>query len=245
MKNKQNRKILAVIGVVLLIAGTALYIKSDINKGNIIIIVPEAGTTIFFDEQYREATTTENDEVVKLRKSPGEHSIILAKDNHFPWKKDFTLNSGETIRLNPFLLPLRGSLSKTDKEASFNPKPTKKSPLISNSGNTALWIEADGSLSTDWIGESKAPEYICTGEECGGRTFVYAHSEGPILNADFYPNRDDLFAVQVGRTIYAVEADRNGTQNIQPMYEGRLDSFTIEETSLYVLIGNDLYELKL
>ena len=64
---------------------------------------------------------------------------------------------------------------------------------------------------------------------------------GEITDVEFYKDRADVVIFTSGEVIYAIEADREGTQNFQPLFKGTSPRFYKNETgTLYIQDGNSL-----
>lgn len=250
--NRNNRALLALLVIILAIAITGITSRRSGNT-TISVLLPHHNLTVFIDDT-RVSHRNDSDEVKTFKVSPGTHTVLLAGGDLWPWAKEITVDKNEKAKLYPFLFSSRVTgiqLSDPEKTTATRtaPSPTELNPRISPSGNTTLWIENDRStVVIDWINSTVlAPYYICQGDECGGRTFVFT-SDKQIDNAFFYPDREDLLIIQTGEqsdTIYVIEADRRGTQNIHPVYEGRNIYSNVEESSLFVLEKDALYQISL
>ncbi|HET8574586.1 MAG TPA: hypothetical protein VFM02_00235 [Candidatus Paceibacterota bacterium] len=56
----------------------------------------------------------------------------------------------------------------------------------------------------------------------------------PILDAGFYDNRNDVIIFGVSSGIYAIELTSHAPQNIQPIYEGNIQSMAIKGNEIYL-----------
>lgn len=116
--------------------------------------------------------------------------------------------------------------------------PTELENLIEKN-NQVSWLE-DGNINTYWIGEADSiPYYYC--QE------IYVCGEGleldwedEILAFDFLPNREDVWIVLTENGLYAVELDKRGKRNIQPVYLGQDLDFRINANNRIVVKYKEL-----
>lgn len=103
-----------------------------------------------------------------------------------------------------------------------------------NQSNQVAWLE-DGNIKTFWIGDDQSvPYYYC--QE------IYVCGEGLQLDWDdeilafgFLPNREDVWVVMTEKGLYAVELDKRGERNIQPIYLGQDMDFRINSNNKIVI----------
>jgi hypothetical protein len=71
-------------------------------------------------------------------------------------------------------------------------------------------------------------------------------SSANIRNLDFYKNRNDIFILSFGTGIFAIEADKTGTQNFQPIFDGYSPEFVKNDSkTIYLLDNNSLSILEI
>lgn len=236
--HKNNKALLSLLVIVIVLGAIVFTAKNQNGKAVVEIIVSESGTTVFLNDARKTQTRTDN-QTVTLRLAPGEHRILLGANERFPYLKNVTVKAGDMLILEPFTYPQAGELTEVENEEikaeiKSQTMPGRFTPLLSDSENQTIWIEGN-SVLIDWVGaENERPDYICTGTECGGGTFVYG-SEDTITYAEFFPGRDDRVLLRFNNTVHVVEIDRIGNQNIQPVYQGKNFSFTSNNNTLYVL----------
>lgn len=150
------------------------------------------------------------------------------------------------IRLNVVPEPKEGYLpySETESFVSWLSEniPNRK---ISNDGSTALFVE-DNSIYVAWISESEPPpHYFCQENPCKLK-FPVTVSVEPIKSVGFFKDRSDVVIFAAGSALYAIEVDREGTQNFQPFYKGD-DPYFYEspEGTLYIKDGDSLLKATL
>jgi len=116
---------------------------------------------------------------------------------------------------------------------------------LSMNKSAALYVE-DNTVYVAWISETEPPpHYFCLENPCKLKIPVVVPSES-IKNVDFYKGRSDVILFTAGAAIYAIEVDREGTQNFQPLYKGKDPYFYQNEAGvLYIKDGHSLLSAKL
>lgn len=117
--------------------------------------------------------------------------------------------------------------------------------VLSSDKNAALFVR-DDSIYIAWISETESPpEFLCEENSCR-QEFPVTFSTAPVKNVAFYKNRSDVIIFSAGPAIYAIEADRNGTQNFEPIYRGQDPYFFAEEDgTIYIKEGKTVYKGKI
>lgn len=116
---------------------------------------------------------------------------------------------------------------------------------FSKDKSTVLFTE-NNTIYVGWVSETEpVPSYFCEENPCKLKMPVTV-SEEPIKSIDFYKERRDVIIFAAGESIYAIEVDREGTQNFQPLYKGVDPYFyQTEEGVLYIKDGNSISSTKL
>lgn len=104
--------------------------------------------------------------------------------------------------------------------------------------STVLFTE-NNTIYVGWVSEAEPiPHYFCEENPCKLKMPVTV-SEESIKSIDFYKNRRDVVIFAAGSSIYAIEVDREGTQNFQPLYKGGDPYFyQTDKGVLYIKDGN-------
>jgi hypothetical protein len=188
-------------------------------------------TNIFIDENKKIVTSKEND-VIKIALSPRRHTVIVSRDGYFPWKKDFLMQSEENINLYPILVSSSPSgviITKNDPEfwkirnkIITDPIPTKEVPRVSKDGKALLWLE-DNAVKV----------------EVASTTKIVIQPDPAIRNLYFYKERSDVIIFSINNAVYAIEVDKEGTQNFLPIYKGIEPSFIVENLNYIYVLDND------
>ena len=228
---------------------------SIVKSGVITVRATEAGTKVYLDTSKRKITTEENETVRFSYLKPGGHLVIAAKDGYYPWTKAVQVGEGGMAELRPFLVPMNPSgflITEADPEyekiqsiIDGNVLPTKGRPKTSADGLVSVWFEGSG-IRALWLGEEAGiPLSFCTAEGCNRTIEGVTLSETP-RNIDFYPGRNDVLLVASSDDLFAVDLDRNGLQNFQPIYKGAAPRFGVSEAgALFVHDGTTLMEVQL
>lgn len=185
--------------------------------GELVVNVPYPDTSIFIDRSEMILTKKE-DETVKIKLSPKDHTIIVAKESFYPWKKDFRIQSSKSINFSPILVsqnPSGNIVTQSDPEyeeiidkINKNKLPTKDLPKKSFDGLTTLWIE-DNTIKAK-VNETE---------------YEVIKPEETVKNIDFYKDRSDSVIFSAGKGVFVIEIDKNNTQNFMPIYNGESPTF--------------------
>lgn len=116
---------------------------------------------------------------------------------------------------------------------------------ISRDRSTALYID-NNTIYVAWISDTEPPpHYFCEENPCKLIVPVIV-TNTPVKSVDFYKGRSDVIIFTEGGVIYAIEADREGTQNFQPLYKGTNPYFYQDENNvLYIKDGNSIFSSNL
>jgi len=218
-----------------------------VKGGSINLSSVSEGVKIFLDNK-----EIDRDDLNNV--APGPHSIIIAEDSLWPWKKDTFVFSSESSELFPFLVSKSVSgeiITKSDPEYGrlralilSEQLPTTASPLLSNSSLVEVWSDQNNIFARWNGGDDSIPSYFCNDDgECSSRVKVL-ESESEVRNIAFFRDRDDVLLISSRSGIFALEIDKRGTtQNFQPVYKGTANPiFTAESDSfIYVLDGTLLF----
>ena len=202
---------------------------SVVKAGSISIEVPFAGSNIYLNALKKRSTSKDGETVSFSGLYPGRYTTIVSKDGFYPWTKEASVEENRIVRLRPFLI--RSSVSGVvitaedpayDKLQSLiyeNTLPLASDKKISRDGLVVLWFE-DGTIYAEWQGEEKTiPALFCSSSSCSKRIEVLTPTV-PLRNLDFYGSRNDVIVLALGESVAAMELDRNGTQNFEPLFKG-------------------------
>lgn len=252
-KENSSAKILAiVIAASILILSYGIW--SESRSGRIEIYVPKSGASVFLDEKRAGIANTDGQIITLKRVRPGEHSVLVYLEGYYPWEKIVNISTGKKIQKRAFFVRKKYSSSykKTDftKEENKNiSKLFKKnsSKKISFAGDGNVEIKKEGrKIFASWVGGDNTPQlsYFCDKEKCNKSIIVFESANENIDTIDFYPNREDVILFSIKDGIYAIEIDKRGIQNFQPLYLSNNASFRVnKEGSLFVKEGKDFFEI--
>lgn len=255
------------VGVIFLVGIAALFYFSGYrfdNKfgitgtGNVEITSPLEGVVVYIDNA-KEKTTSKSDEKVTLSNlKPGVHTVLLSKEGYWPWKKDITILSGVSVKLNPFFVSktvsgsaITGADPEYDSIMEMVLKNTfsSENKLVSPGGLVSISLE-EGAIWAEWLGlKENIPYYFCsdaTKTSCENKLKILS-SKDKIKNIEFYKDRFDLLLIAMGESVSVLELDIKGTQNFQPIYKGKDPSFVKTQygESIFVLDVSSLMEINL
>jgi len=248
---------IVVIALSFLLKSNGFHIQQFkiVRGGNIAITAPQMGVDIFLNQK-KISTTKENERELTLVKNlaPGVHSVLIFNEEGWPWKKDITVRSGETLSLNPFIVKKNASgviVTNRDPEYSSlrfgvrnSPLPTYEKPKTSVDGHINIWAEGN-SVFALWTGDiDTLPDFFCDDQNnCDKKVEVLSATDS-IRSLDFYKEKNNILLVAFSNGIFAIEIDkRGGTQNFQPLYKGtELPLFEkVDTDTLNILDGSAIF----
>lgn len=255
----QTKILITIIIVILILLSYVLYTKY--NSGKIdVLMIPYKGASIFLDNKKVETTTIKNQTVTLNDIHPGKHSILVYLDGHYPWSKTMYVKKGNAVKMYPFMMPTKSTKNFSNtitilpKNEIVKIKPLfkkqDKNNIISKSGTGNIEIKKeDNNILVAWIGnESKIPKYFCSNSiKCKKVINIFSSKTKPIKSIGFYPERENIIIFSVGNSIYAIDINKNGTQNFQPIYTGDKPYFKIDNqnSTLYIKDGELIFSIKL
>ncbi len=246
--SKAQRIVVIGLGVAILLGVAFVYINNVGIKGAGTISlekVPE-GATIFLDNK-KHSRVKSNSSVSLSNLLVGTHTVVVAKDGYWPWSKKLTVANSERVSISPFLVsqnPVMTTLKKGKGEYDTTLRairkaktPSESEPLVSLDGTTEIWISS-GSILAKWIGDNTPPPSFCFTGVCDDTLTVLPANES-IGNIAFLPDRNDVIIFSAQNGIFAIEIDRRGTQNFQPIYLGKRPRFTPTAEKTLAILDND------
>ncbi|MDZ7726135.1 MAG: hypothetical protein U5L75_00965 [Candidatus Campbellbacteria bacterium] len=260
--------------IVILLSGLALWFGLRGNEGlggndgaNITVFAP-AGTEIIAvntdgvdDEDSSEGSSDSDPRSFSVPDSgelgielePGSYQLLANRgEEYYPWKKELEVSEDTNTEFYPILFPTEAELEEVDsaevEEAFSTPAslPREQSPLANNSESINLYVDAD-TIFAAWDGEvDNLPEFLCPGEnveECRVQP-VFSFQSGSVENLDFFGEYDQMLILDRGSVIAALEIDRRGTQNYQPVYvdptPATAPAFRVVDGEIYISDGGEI-----
>lgn len=229
--------------------------SSPTPGGFIQVLVPFSGVDVYLDGILVTTSSEGNQKLDIPIETAGVHSIALSSGAHFPWKKEVRVEDGIPLSFYPLLIekPVKiDSIGGDDPEyerihelISQESIPGASEKKVSEDGMISLWVEGDF-VGVLWEGgEEDIPDYFCEALECIPARRVFS-SKNPIRSVDFYNGRHDAFLIASGASVFAVEMDDRGSQNIFPLYSGENPMFIQTQAgNLLVSDGDALLEITL
>ncbi len=236
--------LIAIIIIGLSVSGYHVSGFGIVKGGDLTVVLPEAAEgnatstankpVLFIDGKEVNGTTAKN-------LTPKTHEVIVAQENFWPWRKEVTIQSDETVTVTPFFVPSNTSgftIANVDKDypainALFtkNTLPSEANPKVSADKTTSVWL-AGQSIMTKEVSAATSSEAFSATED--------------IRSLDFYKDRNDVVIIAIGNGIYALELDNTGGQNFQPIYKGVAPSMIVKDAqTIYVKDGAVLLEVVL
>jgi len=255
IRENSSVRILAVVitaSVLILFYG----IWTELRFGKIEIYIPKGGTSILLDEKKVGITSTDGQIITLNRVRPGEHSILVYLQEYYPWKKRLTVNTGKSTKVRAFFVREKYTIS--HKKDGLSKDDTKKVALlfetnidkkISLAGDGNVEVKKEGGkIFASWVGgnTTQSPSYFCNEAKCNETVVVFESVDGAIDTFDFYPDREDVILFSIKNGVYAIEIDKRGTQNFQPLYLNNNTSFRVDdEGHIFIKEGERFFELLL
>lgn len=258
-----NRTILLIVIFSILAVLTLAYSINNSytpDSGSEIKIYNASEESVFYLDNKQVQPSLLNAQYAVLSNVPdGEHILIVHKDAHLPWAKNLILTEGIDVEVATFNLPKVTKISiipeyvlndsgKISNDMYKDIDSLFAKPLsTSTSYNKNVFIsQANSNITTTWLGsEEFIPYFFCIRNSCDV-VFTVISTETEIRDIAFYPKRDNIVIFSTNNSVNAIELDRNGTQNFQPIYIGdephlRLD---LENTdSIYIKDGETLMRI--
>jgi len=260
MSKRLLTRILIVTGIIGITA-VGIVLQSDwrpsfslaLSGATVAISLPHADSLVFFDSKEIALTTTPNESVLIDRISKGEHTVLVAKDDSWPWIKTINVSGKEKIVLQSFNLPKTSDLQEisfgdekyneawklllaNDKDNLGN---EESDAIISQDKNVAIWKE-NNNIFAKWVGASGLePYYFCKNGVCNSRLQV-ASIQSNVVDVDFFPNRSDVLIFSSNEGLFVIEINNIGTQNFQPILRTQNPNFVLQNNDLYIRTGNNV-----
>ena len=248
-----------VVALILTMIAFNVLNSSRQDDGTITLHVPLSGTSVYIDGN-RKAITREHGQVVTIDDiKPGAHFILTNKDGYWPWEKTFEMVPKGNFNMASFRIkqvPIYSLIPEyiLDKEAGVQSDVYQNIlALFDNttpkkiSSDKAISIEIVGrNIITTWL-DNKTPPHglFCENDVCN-KTFSVLPIEWDVRQIDFYPGRNDLIIFSTEDKVWAIELDRNGIQNVQPIYTGFKPDFVRGTgNSIYIKDGASLMLINL
>lgn len=239
---KQSLPIIATIVVVfgLLLLWAATGSDASVTLENV-----PAGTTVYVDEVER--TTLQQTRTLTYDLDEGTHSILLAREDYWPWAKEVTITEDEeSFTFSPFFV--RQSTGRVLGNSPTPPAPEitlgtpddvrRRTKAVYSDDELVSARTENGTIIATWQGDDEnRPAAFCPDGNCKDTIEVYGTTN--VNKVAFWPDRNDvlIFADQEG--VYAIELDARGLQNFQPLYRsGTAPNFEIQNGVAIIFDGD-------
>lgn len=126
---------------------------------------------------------------------------------------------------------------------NFNPLSAK----LSSRKKELIWFDEQNNIRFDALKDEKTLPYFLFGEKNVKFPVLVFRSKFPITNIDFFPGRRDVIIAALSNGIYALELDRRGGQNLQPIYKGKNPDFAVfpGQKKVYILDDGNLISVEI
>ncbi|MCK4386573.1 MAG: hypothetical protein KAV41_00595 [Candidatus Pacebacteria bacterium] len=194
------------IAILLLLLG--LFYRHN-QYGDLRINSLDDNLSIFIDNK---KIVSEQDINLSFKLKNGEHSIVISKENFWPWIKNVEIKRKTLNEISPFFIPQ----------------------------NTSGFLIGESDLEYANI-LSRFEKNLISAEALNKITNANLELKSKIKAIDFYKNRKDVVLVALPDGIYALETENKNIQNFQPIYKGQNPLFVKkDDKSIYVLDDNNL-----
>jgi|GEM_PF-1636702 len=234
-----NRNILLALIGGLLVGGALGFLVLAPTASRITLKNIPEGSTIYLDNTVQ---ASRGGQITLKRLTPGEHTLLVARDGYWPWAKHITVGRGENLEMVVFSFPVASELTpatvapaQTERvRAEMTQLPTREEPLFSDDESTAVWVEGRNIVASWRDRRDRLPGYFCN-PDCRTRMTVFT-GQVPIRSVSFYGTRNDVLLVAAENGIFGLELDMRGTQNFQPLYSGTSPIFSLNDDALGILV---------
>ncbi|MFH1402390.1 MAG: PEGA domain-containing protein [Patescibacteria group bacterium] len=209
VKKQKNSLIYYTTLLIAVLLGIIYLFYNNNQYGFLQISSLDENIAIFIDNK---KAISERDINPNFKLKNGEHTIIVSKENFWPWTQTIKIKRKETVATTPFFVPQNTS-----------------GVLIGASDPEYANIL---SLFQKNIISQKAFEKIADKN---------LELKSKIKALDFYKNRIDVIIVAVATEVFALEIEGEDVQNLQPVYTGKNPVFVKKDNnSIYILDDNNL-----
>ncbi|HEY4502804.1 MAG TPA: PEGA domain-containing protein [Candidatus Paceibacterota bacterium] len=237
---------------IIVVASGILFVFTNGHRsegnGTILLNGVPAGATIFLDNKREKRVDDSLVPRALTDLSIGTHTVVVAKDGYWPWSKKIVVAHNESISLNVFVIaqePAREIIKLTDKRyqtirtaVEAYKLPHEPYPLTSEDGTTNVWA-TDTAILARWVSMEKPNAPFCITGVCD-TTLTVLQIDLPIRDLAFLPARNDIIVFSAQNGIFALELDKRGTQNFEPIYLGVAPEFALLEKGVLAVIDEKI-----
>lgn len=237
--SKRNKLLLAGLAVVVLAFVAVNYggsLAKRVTEGRATIVsvtVPQEGADILVDSR-RMGRTEGKDSTTNLHLEPGKRVIIVAKEGYWPWSKTIELAKGAKPKYASFHVPMENGRVEvrpgTDEYAAAVEKlrrlrlPNADDRFFSRDREVDLYVDGD-SVIAEASSTKNPPAAFCDAKGACTPSKAVINAAAPVTSVAFYRDRSDVVLFSSGGKIFAIEINSDGTQNFQPVFEGKSPVF--------------------
>ena len=248
--------------IVIVILGLAFFFRSgwkpsghfNLNGGTIEITVEEPNTKIYIDNIEEYETKSVNETYTASSVSAQNHSVAISKKGYWPWLKNVDVAKDETVKLRPFSLsqtPMAKEIDTTDPAYTkvrtdfySHSSPSEWNKLSSPHAIYKVWVDNNTIFAELADGNKNPPPFFCPNTVCATRVEVLTSTKN-IDDVSFYKDFDDVLIFSNEDGVYALDLNKNGTQNFQPYFPFPHARFLRYEDTLYILVGDSIKAVSL
>ncbi len=248
--------VIAVVALLLIALIGGVYIFMNGSRGMLEIEGLTTDSQIIIDQKNIGVGIDESGRVVVPDLAAGEHTVLIARKDAYPWQKTVRIEAGKKAIIRPFTVDTfikRDLIGEEDPEHGAlisriqnQVLPSKIQPKKSQDGKETLWMEG-AAIHVLWNGsETDRPSFFCVKNRCVDE-YSLEVGQNSIRSVDFYKDRNDVILIAGGKTVGALELDPTPVQNFQTVYTGESPRFmsSPDLTAIYVLDNDSLFSIAL
>jgi len=176
-----------------------------IRTGSVELKSVDEGSLVYLDDDRKRGKKLEGGGLLLKNVVAGTHTILVARDGHWPWVKKIDLWEQQALILSPFTVPKNPdeTLVLEEDEQYTRIKtavleevlPQKNNKRVSKDALTAIWAKEDN-IMIEWLGDPhEFPPLFCNNGVCNQQIVALESDEDEIRSLDFYKNQSDVLLV--------------------------------------------------
>lgn len=204
--------LLVILAFILFFVGYGLWTMT--NTGTLTIDSPVYGTRVMIDERPVGILNDAKD-TLRLSERTGKHTVLISKNEYWPWMRDIEIKKHETMELHPFIIPQNVPVESVSR-------------FLTSEGTT---------VDTNYMKIAALFENRIISDEI--KPFILATRIKGVTYADFFPGRTDVILVETPDGIFAVETEKSEHPNFQPVYKKANATFVKNKDNVFYIKNGD------
>lgn len=195
-----------------------------VRAGDVVLEGLPQRATVYADET-RRATSSGGD--VRVRLTPGNHSIIVDMPGGYPWNDVVFVEAGSKAVVRPINVPREPVKRRLTPEETARAQallrtyalPTPAHPLALGDGCVSIAVSGKNVLATGTTTPPCAPPSFLCAEGACEPILVFPPAAAPRAIVPL-PGHDDAFVMSYGNLVAVIEVDPRAPQFFAPLLEG-------------------------